>query len=489
MSRLLIESLERRRLLATSGLNAVYFNNSDFTGSTVSRNDKSVAFTWKGAAPASGISGTTFSVRWNGLLKPYTSETYTFIAKNNDGIRLWVDGKLLIDSWKSQATATRTATIALKANRLYDLRVEHFADSGGSSTMQLQWDTPTRTAGYIPSTRLFAYDTRGANVGDYGYDNSKEADVARMIKKWKPDYVTTVGDNNQLDADGWSNFDRVVGKYYREFIGNYKGSYGAGSSTNRFWPAMGNHDWDGNTDQVHKDYFTLPNNERYYDVRKGSIHFFIVSSDKREPDGTSSTSKQAQWIKSKMLASGAPFKVVVMHHPPYTSGTMGDNTWMRWPVRDWGADVVLSGHEHAYERLSVDGVPHIVNGAGGTTVGFGSTDSRSIVRNNADVGALLISANEYAMTLQYQHRSGKVIDTITIGPSPATTATRTAQMSDASLSTTYGSPATPPRDSAITSSGFDAFSATRAFVGPLPAWSTVPIADDEDGSNAWDVVA
>ena len=413
------EPLEPRRLLATSGVNAVYFSNSDFTGSTVARIDQTPAFTWKGASPASGISGTTFSVRWNGIVKPYTNETYTFIAKHNDGVRVWINGSLLIDSWKSQATTSHSGSISLKANRLYDIRVEHFADSGGSNTMQIHWDTASRTSGHIASTRLFAYDVRSANVGDYGFDNSREADVAKMIKKWKPDFITTNGDNNQFDADGFSNFDRVVGKYYHEYIGGYHGSYGSGASSNKFFPVLGNHDWDGDTDQVYKDYFALPNNERYYDVRKGPIHFFMVSSDPREPDGVSSTSKQAQWIKSRMVGSNAPFKVVIMHHPAYTSGSMGDNTWMRWPLRDWGADVVLSGHEHAYERLSADGIPYITNGAGGVTVSFGSTDSRSIIRSNSDVGAMLISANEYAMTLQYQHRSGRVVDTITIGPNPA----------------------------------------------------------------------
>lgn len=411
----MMESLEPRQLLATNGLNASYFNNSDYTGSVASRIDAQASFTLRGASPIKGINGTTFSARWNGLVKTHATGTYTFTTKANDGVRLWVNGKLLVDSWKSQPTTTRSATIALTQNRLYDIRMEHFADSGGSQTIQLVWDPPDRAAAVIPTSRLYAYDTRGANVGDYGFDNSKQADVASMIKKWNVDYVTTVGDNTQLDSDSWSDFDRVVGKHYGPYIGNYQGDYGPGSSTNRFFPAMGNHDWDGNVDQIHKQYFALPNNERYYDVRKGSIHFFVVSSDPREPDGVSATSKQAQWIKAKMLASNAPFKVVMFHHAPYTSGTMGDSTWMRWPFEAWGADAVLSGHEHAYERLSVNNVPYIVNGAGGQTVSFGSTDSRSVMRNNSDVGAMLISANDYAMTLQYQHRSGRIIDTITIG--------------------------------------------------------------------------
>ncbi|HYO10041.1 MAG TPA: PA14 domain-containing protein [Tepidisphaeraceae bacterium] len=470
----MIEPLEARRLLATSGLNAAYFSNTDFTGTTSSRIDKTINFNWSSTSPASGVSNTTFSARWNGLVKPYTSENYTFALRHNDGARLWVNGKLLIDSWSAKGSATRRASIALSANRLYDIRLEHFTQTNAPG-IALSWSTPTRAEGVIPSTRFYAYDTRGANVGDFGYDNSKEYDVSQMIKRWKPDYVTTVGDNTQIDG-GWSTFDRVVGKYYQQYIGNYQGSYGPGAgSTNRFFPAAGNHDWDSSNLKTYRDYFTLPNNERYYDVRKGSIHFFFTSSDKREPDGTSSASTQAQWIKSRMQASTAPFKVVIMHHPPYTSGTMGDNTWMRWPVRDWGADVVLTGHEHLYERLSADGIPYITNGAGGQTVSFGSTDSRSIVRSNSDVGAMLISANEYAMTLQYQHRSGRVVDTITLGPSPGTSAF-TMSAPAAKMAT---APATAPVTAPKTQ--FSAFSNT-AVMGPLPSASF--LADDRDDDAA-----
>jgi hypothetical protein len=459
-----IEPLERRRLLATTGLSAVYFNNSDFTGSTVARNDKSITFTWNGGSPAPGVGGTTFSVRWNALIKPDTSETYTFITKNNDGVRLWVNGKLLIDSWQSQPTATRSATIALQANRLYDLRVEHFADSGGSSTMQLQWDTPTRNPAIIPATRLFAYDVRAASIGDYGKNNTAEADVARMIRGWAPSFVTTVGDNNYPSGSA-STIDRNIGQYFHSFIGNYHGSYGGGSASNAFFPTLGNHDWEASNAAPYKNYFSLPNNERYYDFVKGPVHFFALDSDTHEPDGTSATSKQAQWLKSKMLASSAPFKVVYLHDPPYSSGG-AQQSRMRWPFREWGADVVLAGSDHFYERLSIGGVPYIVNGAGASTVSFNSIRSESKVRSNSDTGALLIQANDLAMTLQYQHDSGRVVDTITIAPTPGAVASATSTA--------------PPRVASIPSARnvFDDLSATMPFVGPLPDWSTVPIRDE-----------
>ena len=102
---------------------------------------------------------------------------------------------------------------------------------------------------------------RFAIIGDYGADNANELAVANLVKtNFQPSFIVTVGDNNYLGA---SQIDRAIGKYYHEFIGNYAGTYGAGASSNRFFPALGNHDWDGATGySAYLNYFTLPGNER-----------------------------------------------------------------------------------------------------------------------------------------------------------------------------------------------------------------------------------
>src|SRR4051812_49093550 len=87
-----IEALEGRTLLAGNGLAAVYFNNADLTGSTVSRTDATVNFNWAGAKPANTIAGDTFSVRWTGQVQANYSQTYTFSTVSDDGVRLWVNG-------------------------------------------------------------------------------------------------------------------------------------------------------------------------------------------------------------------------------------------------------------------------------------------------------------------------------------------------------------------------------------------------------------
>src|SRR6185503_14372551 len=101
---------------------------------------------------------------------------------------------------------------------------------------------------------------------------------------------------------------------------------------------------------------TLPGNERYYDFVQGSIHFFALDSDEREPDGTSASSKQGQWLKNALANSTSPFNIVYFHHAPYSSGSEGSSTHMQWPFKDWGADLVLVGHSHNYERLSIGGM-------------------------------------------------------------------------------------------------------------------------------------
>jgi hypothetical protein len=88
---------------------------------------------------------------------------------------------------------------------------------------------------------------------------------------------------------------------------------------------------------------------------------------------------------------------------------------MDWPFKSWGADVVLNGHSHEYERLFYNGMTYIVNGAGSIPRGIGQPVEGSQVRNSADAGVLLIEANDLALTLQYQLRTGQVVDTITLG--------------------------------------------------------------------------
>ncbi|MFN2516045.1 MAG: fibronectin type III domain-containing protein [Pyrinomonadaceae bacterium] len=259
-----------------------------------------------------------------------------------------------------------------------------------------------------------------AAIGDYGSNDANELDVAQLVKSWNPDFIITLGDNNYPDGET-ATIDASIGKYYREFIYPYRGTYGAGASSNRFWPSIGNRDWDNQTGpklQPYLDYFLLPNNERYYDFVRGPVHFFVIDSDADEPDGITSTSIQAQWLRNKLAASTAAWKIVYFHHPPYSSRTSFTN--LQWPFQAWGADAVLSGHAHVYERVMKDGIPFITNGLGGDSTGsFNGAIAGSVVRFGDDYGAMRIAASATVITFEFITRRGVVIDTYTVGQQPS----------------------------------------------------------------------
>jgi len=251
-------------------------------------------------------------------------------------------------------------------------------------------------------------------IGDYGRGFSQERDVADLIKSWNPDFITTVGDNNYPTGQA-STIDKNIGQFFHEYIGNYQGSYGDGSPTNRFFPTLGHRDWDTDNAQPYLDYFTLLGNERYYDFVKGSVHFFILDTDTREPDGTDTSSTQALWLKQGLANSTSVWNLVYVHHAPYTSHTVEDNYHMRWPFASWGADAILSGFFHIYERLEVDGIPYFITGNGGSTVSnFGEIDSHSKFRYNGDFGAMLIEASDTEIVFKEINRQGVLIETYKI---------------------------------------------------------------------------
>jgi hypothetical protein len=272
-----------------------------------------------------------------------------------------------------------------------------------------------------PSPTPATVTLRIAAIGDYGHDNSDEAEVADLITGWKPDHVITLGDNNYESGEA-STIDAHIGKYFRAFIGNYRGSYGAGSATNRFWPSPGNHDWVATNLKPYTDYFTLPGNERYYDVDLGLVHLYAIDSDSHEPDGNEADSKQALWLKEKLAASTACFDLVYFHHPPYSSGDHGSDTDMQWPFEAWGAEAVLAGHDHDYERLQVGGIPYFVNGLGaaGLREFPGSPLPETKFRYNAKHGAMLLTVTATGITFEAWSQDVEKIDSLTVPKACAT---------------------------------------------------------------------
>lgn len=282
-----------------------------------------------------------------------------------------------------------------------------------------------------------------AVIGDYGTNNkcnTNELAVANLVNGWDPAFIITVGDNiyfgrnnisqNSCTPQHVNDFDSTVKKYYGDYYTN-------NVNTNRFFPCIGDHDIAGELDldprpgfylATYKEYFSLPNNERYYTFLMGNIRFICINNDFGgistwtgggtysdttvwEPDGIDSSSVQAHWVKSILDTSTAKWHVIYQHKPVYFSyiaTSLDIFKKVRWPFKRWGADIVLSGDFHWYERVRKGNMTYITNGLGGgkfdplfddTLTNFVYLPESKILYNDA-LGAQLVE--EYKDSLVFK---------------------------------------------------------------------------------------
>jgi PA14 domain/K319L-like, PKD domain len=142
-----------------TGLRGEYFNDPNngthFVAAIRNRVDATVDFDWASAAPATGVTADNYSVRWTGQVQAPVSGSYTFTTLADDGVRLWVNGQLLVDNWIDQAGTTRTsAAVALVAGSLYDVRMEYYEHTGLAAA-RLRWTYPGQAQAVIPASRLY----------------------------------------------------------------------------------------------------------------------------------------------------------------------------------------------------------------------------------------------------------------------------------------------------------------------------------------------
>ncbi|MBC8111963.1 MAG: PQQ-dependent sugar dehydrogenase [Verrucomicrobia bacterium] len=140
-----------------NGLTARFYHNttSFTTPEILKRTDNTINFDWKYDSPAVGTVNTdNFCVRWTGQLQAQFNEAYTFYTSTDDGIRLWIDDKLVIDKWIYQPTTEWNGKITLNAGQRYDIKIEYF-DGGGEAVCKLFWSSPSTPKQLVPSFVLF----------------------------------------------------------------------------------------------------------------------------------------------------------------------------------------------------------------------------------------------------------------------------------------------------------------------------------------------
>lgn len=122
-----------------NGLNASFFNNRNVEGEPVlTRIDKQVEFEWPGS-PGEGVGEDHFSVTWEGYLQPDESFSGWLAVSSDDGVRLWVDDKLVIDNWEKGATSIETTPMDFVKGKEYKIRMDVW-EGGYGAKAYLNWN-------------------------------------------------------------------------------------------------------------------------------------------------------------------------------------------------------------------------------------------------------------------------------------------------------------------------------------------------------------
>jgi hypothetical protein len=194
---------------------------------------------------------------------------------------------------------------------------------------------------------------RFAIIGDFGTGGERQYELAPQIAHYHEmfpfEFVLTMGDNlygGQREPDFKWKFEYP----YRVLL----------DSGVKFYASLGNHD---SPNQVFYKPFNM-NGRRYYDFRRGDAAFFALDSNYMDPE-------QVAWLRKELTASNAKWKICYFHHPLYSHAKMhGSDTDLRKTLEplfeETGVRLVLSGHEHVYERLKPQhGIYYIVLGSSG----------------------------------------------------------------------------------------------------------------------------
>ncbi len=157
------------------GLTGEYYTGQNFDHLQTTRTDPGIDFNWNGS-PAQGMGPDNFSVRWTGEILTGEAGEYGFQTTCDDGMRLWVDNKLLVDNWSVHPAAVNTARIKLEANRRYPIKVEYF-QAGGFAVAQLLWIPPSKQ-------HILSWKSEVGEGIDYYFIYGPELDTAIAEYRW-----------------------------------------------------------------------------------------------------------------------------------------------------------------------------------------------------------------------------------------------------------------------------------------------------------------
>jgi Calcineurin-like phosphoesterase len=250
-------------------------------------------------------------------------------------------------------------------------------------------------------------DTGILAVGDFGVGGQTERRMGAGMRRYAANHLThalvTLGDNDYTESP--SAFHR-----------NWTESFGwAARRGLRISGTLGNHDVEHDGGRYEFDELNMP--RRYYSRRVGNVALFLLNSNRV-------TRTQTAWLRRALRRSRARWKVAAFHHPPFTCGghSGAEDVRARWnPLfRRFGVDLVLSGHDHNYQRFARrGGVTYVVHGGGGAglyNLHHCPASYPRMVEGREVHGFLYLRASDRSLLVRAVRRGGRSVDTFRIYP-------------------------------------------------------------------------
>jgi len=239
-----------------------------------------------------------------------------------------------------------------------------------------------------------------AVIGDTGSGTAQQRDVGDMMMKYHAlfpyDFVLMMGDN-MYGGEAPQDFQKKFAEPYKALL----------DQKVKFYATLGNHD---QALQTNYENFNM-NGKEYYRFKKGNIAFYSLNSNYMDK-------KQVQWLEDELGRETAEWKIMFFHHPPYSSAKKhGSDGQLREVVEPiflkYGVDVVLTGHDHVYERIKPQkGIYYFVSGAGGK-LRTGDIDRDSGITEKSydrDLHFMLFEVAGDQLYFQAISRTGETID-------------------------------------------------------------------------------
>jgi acid phosphatase type 7 len=247
----------------------------------------------------------------------------------------------------------------------------------------------------------------------------EHAAVAALVPSITPDAVLLLGDN-QYESASLSEFNSVFDPVW-------------GAHKSIIYPVAGNHEYGTAAAKGYFDYFNGvgvangragPRGKGYYSFDLGAWHIVVINSNCGKVGGCNAGSPMEQWLRADLAANPAVCTLAAWHHPRYSSGRHGSIVNMKpiWQaLYDYDADIVLSGHDHDYERFAPQnaagvldnarGLRQFVVGTGGKEhTGFPSIKPNSQQRDKTSFGLLKLTLHPTSYDWQFVPVPGQTLN-------------------------------------------------------------------------------